>query len=114
MNDTVNKLKKLLQKFVAIFVNLNQIYFTDQVDGLIDTMKTMENYGHYNTFLNNKTFTSYLKYCKDNGYDTYSFYADQLIYLVFDLVVKNKSFLNKGFINLEVRNIILSRRIVGL
>ena len=144
MNDTVNKLKKLLQKFVALFVkeygkfldreqletlrnidyesiihiskydyplgvvNLNQIYFTDQVDGLIDTMKTMEEYGHYNTFLNNKTFTSYLKYCRDNGYDTYTFYADQLMYLVFDLVVKNKSFLNKGFINLEIRT--LSRK----
>ena len=141
MNDTVNKLKNLLQKFVTIFVkeygkfldrdqletlknldyeniihiskydyplgvvNLNQIYFTDQVDSLVDAMKNMDDSGHYNTFLNNKTFTSYLKYARDNGYDSYCFYSDQLIYLVFDLVVKNKSFLNKGFINLEVRNI---------
>jgi len=87
------------------FVNLNQIYLNNKVDELINTMKTMDNYGHYNTFLNNKNFTSYLKYARDNGYDSYAFYADQLIYLVFDLIIKNKSFLNKGFINLEVRNI---------
>jgi hypothetical protein len=87
------------------FVNLNQIYLNNKVDELVRTMKTMDNYGHYNTFLNNKTYTAYLKYARDNGYDSYAFYADQLIYLVFDLIVKNKSYLNKGFINLEVRNI---------
>ena len=51
---------------------------------------------------------SYLKYARDNGYTAYDFYADQLIYLVFDLVIKNKSFLTKGFINSEVR--FLSRK----
>lgn len=89
-------------------VNLKQIYFSNKVPELIETMKTMEGYGRYNTFLNNKTFTSYLKYARDNGYSAYDFYADQLIYLVFDLVVKNKSFLTKGFINEEVR--VLSRK----
>lgn len=84
-------------------VNLKQIYFSNKVPELINTMKTMDDYGHYNTFLNNKNFTSYLKYAKDNGYTTYDFYADQLIYLVFGLVVKNKSFLTKGFINSEVK-----------
>ena len=84
-------------------VNLKQIYFSDKVPELIDTMKTMDGYGKYNTFLNNKTFTAYLKYARDNGYSAYDFYADQLIYLVFDLIIKNKSFLTKGFINTEVR-----------
>ena len=86
-------------------VNLKQIYFSSEVEELIKTMKTMDGYGKYNTFLNNKNFTSYLKYARDNGYSTYDFYADQLIYLVFDLVIKNNSFLTKGFINTEVRNI---------
>lgn len=83
-------------------VNFNQIYLSDNVDSLINAISNMPNYGKINSNLNNKNYSSYLKYICDNGYTKEEYYADQLMYFIFKLVIKNSSGLIDGFINREI------------
>ena len=84
-------------------VSYNQIFFSNSTDVLIETMKKMNNYGKGNDKINNSNFTSYLKYVCENGYNSYNYYIDQLLYLIFQLVRYDNSGLNNGFINYEIR-----------
>lgn len=61
--------------------------------------------GQINSFLNNKNYTSYLKYLNNVGCDTYEYYAHQLMFLVFKLVIGNDSGIINGFINFEINNL---------
>ena len=63
-------------------VNFNQIYLSDNVDSLINAISNMPNYGKINSNLNNKNYSSYLKYICDNGYTKEEYYADQLMYFI--------------------------------
>lgn len=83
-------------------INFNQIYLSDSIDGLIKTMRGMPDYGKYLSKLNNKNYSSYLKYICLNGYNKIDYYNDLLFYLIFRLVVKNDSGLILGLINREV------------
>jgi len=83
-------------------VNFNQIYLSNNVDSLINTMKNMPNYGIRNEVLNNKNYSSYLKYICENGYNSFDYYSDQLMYLIFKLVIKNNCGLIDGLINKEI------------
>lgn len=84
-------------------INFNQIYLSDNVSGLINSMKQMPEYNSTKKPLDNKNYSSYLKYACYNGYVEKDFYADELMYLVFKLVIKNNSGLIDGLINQEVR-----------
>lgn len=84
-------------------VNFNQIYLSNSVDSLIKAISSMPNYGTSNSYLNNKNYSSYLKYICDNGYKTIDYYADQLMYFIFKLVIKNNSGLVDGLINKEIQ-----------
>lgn len=92
-------------------ISYNQIFFSDSTDVLIETMKKMDNYGKGNNKINNTNFTSYLKYVCENGYDSYSYYMDQLLYLIFQLVRYDNSGLNNGFINYEIRYLSIKHRL---
>lgn len=83
-------------------VNFNQIYLSNSIDSLIKAMKNMPNYGTSSSHLNNKNYSSYLKYICDNGYTSQDYYADQLMYFIFKLVIKNNSGLIDGLINKEI------------
>jgi len=83
-------------------VNFNQIYLSKSVDSLISAISSMPNYGTSNSHLNNKNYSSYLKYICDNGYKSMDYYSDQLMYFIFKLVIKNNSGLIDGLINKEI------------
>lgn len=83
-------------------VNFNQIYLSNSIDGLIKAISNMPNYGSRSSYLNNKNYSSYLKYICDNGYTKDEYYADQLMYFIFKLVIKNNSGLIDGLINKEI------------
>lgn len=84
-------------------VNFNQIYLSNSVDSLIKAISSMPNYGTSNSYLNNKNYSSYLKYICDNGYSAMDYYSDQLMYFIFKLVIKNNSGLIDGLINKEIQ-----------
>ena len=46
-------------------VNFNQIYLSNSIDSLISAISSMPNYGTNNSHLNNKNYSSYLKYICD-------------------------------------------------
>lgn len=83
-------------------INLDQIYLSDSINELITTMKNMDNYGQRKYYMNNRNYTSYLKYVCDNGYDAFHYYSDHLMYFVFKLVIPNNSGLINGLISQEV------------
>ena len=83
-------------------VFLDKIYLNNSNNELIDSLKKMTNYNSLKSNLNNKNLSSYLKYMCENGYNLIDFYSDILMYFIFSLVIKNNSFLIKGFINQEM------------
>ena len=63
----------------------------------------MPNYNVIRCPLNCKNLATYLEYMCMNGYNIFNLYEDLLMYFLFSLVIKNKSFLIKGFINQEIK-----------
>ncbi len=84
-------------------VNLGKIYLSNINDELINNLKKMPNYNTKRTILTSKNLSSYIKYMCDNGYNLINLYSDILMYFIFSLVIKNDSFLIKGFINQEMK-----------
>lgn len=76
-------------------INYQSIYVSNS---LISIPKKNDQY----SFFNNKNYTSYLKYLDNYGCDTYEYYAHQLMFLVFKLVIDNDNGIINGFINYEV------------
>lgn len=79
-------------------VNYNSIYISDN---LVNIPKRIMN----QPWINNKNYTGYLKYLNSVGCNTYEYYAHQLMFLVFKLVIGNDSGIINGFINFEVNNL---------
>lgn len=79
-------------------INYNSIYISDN---LLNIPKK----NNYQSWLNNNNYTSYLKQLNNVGCNTYEYYAHQLMFLVFKLVIGNDSGLINGFINYEVNNL---------
>lgn len=84
-------------------ISLGQINLSDYSEELINNLKKMPNYNSHHYNLNNKNLSSYLKYMCDNGYSTYDYYTDILMYFVFKLVIKNPSSLINGLVNQEIK-----------
>ena len=109
--EDLEKLRNLDYDNIFVFDNFNipfgtvfldKIYLCNSNNSLIDNLMKMSNYNSLKRPLNNKNLSSYLKYMCDNGYNIIDFYSDILMYFVFSLVIKNDSFLIKGFINQEM------------
>ena len=83
-------------------VFLDKIFLNNSNNKLISNLENMPNYNSKKSNLNNKNLSSYLKYMCENGYSLLDFYSDILMYFVFSMVIKNDSFLIKGFINQEI------------
>lgn len=79
-------------------VNYNSIYLSND---LLNIPKKV----NQESWLNNKNYTSYLKYLNNVGCNTYEYYAHQLMFLVFKLVIPSESGIINGFINYEVNNL---------
>lgn len=79
-------------------INYDQIYISDN---LINIPRN----NSLSVSLNNKNYTGYLKYINAMGCDTYQYYADQLMFLVFKLVIGNDNGIINGFINHEVNKL---------
>ena len=80
-------------------INYDQIYLSNNLVNIPRTRNVREGW------LNNKNYTSYLKYLNNIGCDTYRYYSDQLMFLVFKLVIGNDKGIINGFINHEVNNL---------
>ena len=78
-------------------INYSSIYLSDN---LLNIPKTNNKY-----IINNKNYTSYLKILNNNGCNTYEYYAHQLMFLVFKLVINQETGLINGFINYEINNL---------
>lgn len=78
-------------------INYNSIYVSDN---LLNIPKT-----NNKTFINNKNYTSYLKLLNNTGCNTYEYYAHQLMFLIFKLVIGTDLGIINGFINYEVNNL---------
>lgn len=76
-------------------INYNSIYISDNI---LNIPKKMDNA----SFFNNKNYTNYLKQLNNFGCNTYEYYAYQLMFLVFKLVINNDSGVINGFINYEI------------
>ena len=83
--------------FPVGIIYYNQIYISDNIVNI--PYKTP--YGN-NMWINNKNYSSYIKFLNKYGCDTYEYYANQLMFLLFKLVIGNESGLINGFINAEV------------
>lgn len=81
----------------------DKIYLSSSNEELIDSLKLMPNYNTQKYEARCKNLSSYIKYMCDNGYDLNNLYEDIIMYFIFDLVIKNPSFLIKGFINQEIK-----------
>lgn len=79
-------------------VNYNSIYISDN---LLNIPKKNNN----ESWINNKNYSSYLKHLNNIGCSTYEYYAHQLMFLVFKLVIPNETGIINGFINFEVNNL---------
>ena len=110
-NSDLNKLNNLDYENIFVFEDMNipfgdvfidKIYLCNSNSELIKSFKAMSNNNNNKSSLNNKNLSSYFKYMCDNGYNLVDFYSDILMYFVFFLVIKNDSFLVKGFINQEM------------
>jgi len=84
-------------------VYLDKIYISNTNIELINNLKKMPNYNSKRFPLINKNLSSYIKYMCDNGYDLINLYNDIIWYFIFSMVIKNNSFLIKGFINQEMK-----------
>ncbi len=82
--------------------SFGRIYLSNQVENLLNSLKKMPNYNIKRENLHNKNISSYLKYICENGYNIEDFYQDFLMYYIFFMVVDSR-FLNKGFINQEIK-----------
>ena len=82
-------------------IYLDQIYFPDCIDELIDTMHYMPLFGNNKKF-DNKHYTGYLEHMCRTSYSEDDYYIDHLMYMIFKLVIKeDNSFIN-GLINYEI------------
>ena len=84
-------------------VSLGKVYLSDTPNDVFNSFKNMPNYNKNKGELRNKNMSSYLKYMCDNGYDIKDYYADILMYFVFNMVVKNTSGMINGLINQEMQ-----------
>lgn len=129
-----NKISNLLKKYVNIFIkeyssylnkeqletlkniNYEQVIKTNDFSipvGIINynsiyisnNLLNIQKKNNRESWINNKNYSSYLKYLNNVGCNTYDYYAHQLMFLVFKLVIGNDSGLINGFINFEVNNL---------
>lgn len=80
----------------------DKIYLSKTNEDLLESLKKMPNYNTKRYELRSKNLSSYIRYMCDNGYNLTDLYSDIILYYIFDLVIKNPSFLIKGFINQEI------------
>lgn len=99
-NIDYNQIIKISDFSIPVgIINYSSIYLSDNLLNIPKKNNIKE------SWLNNKNYTGYLKYLNEIGCNTYEYYAHQLMFLVFKLVIGKESGLINGFINYEVNNL---------
>lgn len=101
--DYNNIIEKDNTKYPFGTILFDKIYLSNSNEELIDSLKIMPNYDTKKYEARCKNLSSYIKYMCDTGYNIINLYEDIIMYFIFDLVIKNSTFLIKGFINQEIK-----------